>query len=149
MKERLYYLTYTSKMNQEMSEDELKKLVETSQFKNARSGITGLLISLNNTFIQYLEGEKENIEALYDTIKNDSRHKNIEIQFEGVLESRMFSKWHMSLETANQSTIERLPKTYSSQYKNMLESVDGSGSNFGLRLIIYFYELKYKLCHTQ
>lgn len=149
MKESLYYLTYTSKMNQEMSEDKLKKLVETSQVKNAQSGITGLLISLNNTFIQYLEGEKENVKTLYGTIKNDSRHKNIEIQFEGVLESRMFSKWNMSLETATQSNIERLPQAYSSQYKKMLESVDGSGSNFGLRLIIYFYELKYKLYQAQ
>ncbi|HAP70056.1 MAG TPA: hypothetical protein DCR04_10090 [Flavobacteriales bacterium] len=148
MKESLCYLTYTSKMNQEMSEDELKKLVETSQVKNAQSGITGLLISLNNTFIQYLEGEKENVKTLYGTIKNDSRHKNIEIQFEGVLESRIFSNWSMSLENATQSTIKQARDIDSFHGTKMLESFRGADSNLGLRLILYFYELKYKLRTT-
>ena len=149
MKESLCYLTYTSKMNQEMSEDELKKLVETSQVKNAQSGITGLLISLNNTFIQYLEGEKENVKTLYGTIKNDSRHKNIEIQFEGVLESRIFSNWSMSLENATQSTIKQARDIDSFHGTKMLESFRGADSNLGLRLILYFYELKYKLYQAQ
>ena len=135
-------------MNEDMSEDELKELVARSQVNNARSGITGLLISLNSTFIQYLEGEEEGVKTLYGKIKNDTRHKSIELQFEGSLESRIFSKWNMSLENATQSTIKQARDIDSFDGKKMLESFRCADSNFGLRLILYFYELKYKLQPT-
>jgi hypothetical protein len=135
-------------MNGELSEDELKKLVAISQVNNAHSGITGLLISLNNTFIQYLEGEEESVKTLYGKIKNDSRHKSIQVQYEGSLESRIFSKWKMSLENATQTTIEQARDIDSFHDKQVLEMFKGADSNLGVRLILYFYELKYKLGPT-
>ncbi len=91
----LYELLYTSVAKREMSLLELSKLLKQSRKKNVRLNITGLLVYHNREFMQILEGEKETILDLYDTITNDERHTSVKTFWEHSISERGFSKWAM------------------------------------------------------
>ncbi len=74
---------YASKTNSEHSQIKQDLIVLTEAVKfNSKNDITGVLYYGNGYFLQYLEGEKEQVEALfYKSILKDSRHQNCEIIF--------------------------------------------------------------------
>lgn len=58
------------------------ELLNQTEVRNNKLGIHGLLIFSEGNFFEVLEGEKELILDLYDTIKEDERHKNLITIFE-------------------------------------------------------------------
>jgi hypothetical protein len=63
--------------------------------KNARLGITGLLIYRQKEFIQLLEGDKEAIFSVYQTICNDRRNFANFLMWEEPITQRSFPDWTM------------------------------------------------------
>ena len=119
----LYELLYTSVAKWEMSSLELIELLEQSRKKNLRLNITGLLVYHNGEFMQILEGEKETVLELYDTITNDERHTSVKTFWEDSISERGFSKWAMGFvntENIELSTI----KGYSRFLKEGFSSAD-------------------------
>lgn len=91
----LYYLLYLSNATHPMEPGELKVLLDVCQKNNKGRDITGMLLYKGGCFMQILEGEKEQIRALFDKVCLDSRHENVvEIGFEPIRE-RSFSDWSM------------------------------------------------------
>lgn len=89
-------LIYISQFSHTLSEAEIVKLGDASRVRNSARGITGVLICLDETFFQILEGEKKVIDKLYDSIKRDSRHKDIVcLVNEDVGNSRLFPGQYM------------------------------------------------------
>jgi hypothetical protein len=66
-----------------------------SRRNNAARKVTGILVHKNGEFLQYLEGPKDVVTALYDKIANDKRHERIKIIENGDLEERVFPNWEM------------------------------------------------------
>ena len=100
----MYYLIYSSISKKDLSKDELFAILERSRSKNKMMGISGFLLCINEDyhpeiingkFIQVLEGDKKDVLKLYESIKKDSRHKNVVNLAEGVLLKRMFDNWSM------------------------------------------------------
>ncbi len=136
----LYELLYTSVAKHSMSPNELFELLEQSQEKNLRLNITGFLVYHNREFMQIIEGEKETVLYLYDTIANDERHTSVKTFWEHSISERGFSKWSMGFinpENLNLST----PKGYSRFLKEGFSSADiTSRQTIGRKLILSLSE---------
>ena len=70
-------ICYTSNPKRELSILELEALYDSSKRNNDKLSITGILVLHNNIFFQILEGEETVVNTLYQKIKKDPRHKNI------------------------------------------------------------------------
>lgn len=91
----LYHLVYISYATYPFSEKELEDLLRASQRYNKQNGITGMLLYLNEKFIQILEGETEAVEKLMDIIEVDPRHRKVSVILQGATHERVFKSWSM------------------------------------------------------
>ena len=92
---KLIELTYVSEPAQNMSFLGLMRLLYHSYSNNKALGITGALIYENNQFGQVIEGFEKDIEALWQKILKDARHKNVRLIEAKPISERSFSKWTM------------------------------------------------------
>ena len=76
-------------------EPHVARILLTSRRNNARRAVVGGLYYGNHRFFQYLEGAEEEVRALYDRIRDDSRHRNVKTLLEEQLEARTFEDWSM------------------------------------------------------
>ncbi|QEC74688.1 BLUF domain-containing protein [Mucilaginibacter ginsenosidivorax] len=95
----LYYLIYTSVPVRPMNEPELQDLLRVAREANSRFDVTGLLISLPESFIQLIEGPRANIEQLYLNIMADKRHYGVTTLREGLIDKRFFPDWAMAFKS--------------------------------------------------
>ena len=95
----MYYIVYVSSATQDFPESELLAILEKARLKNKQLGITGLLIYIDGNIIQILEGEKKNVDDLYNVIKSDDRHSGIIKLLEGTLPQRNFEEWSMQFKS--------------------------------------------------
>ncbi len=91
----MYRLLYMSTANFDFSNQELEELLEKSRKNNKERNISGLLIVKGRTFIQCLEGDKENVLFVYDKIQKDERHKDLIELIEEDASERYFPNWDM------------------------------------------------------
>jgi hypothetical protein len=91
----LAQIVYVSARKPLCTEEEIQKILASCQKNNSKINITGVLLYSNSQFIQYLEGEYNQIMELYDKIKLDSRHKNTVLISSGPIKARSFPSWHM------------------------------------------------------
>jgi hypothetical protein len=78
-----------------MTYDGLSDLLNDARLQNERSGITGMLLYQQDTFLQMLEGEEDDVRALYMKLLQDKRHKGLRIVLEGQTDKRIFDNWSM------------------------------------------------------
>ena len=71
------FLIYTSTASRLMSDLDLTDLLENCRNRNARDGLTGMLLYKDGSFMQVLEGEIEKILSTFARIQKHTRHKDI------------------------------------------------------------------------
>jgi acylphosphatase len=103
-----YCLTYFSTAAESTSERDIVDIVEFSRTKNARLGITGVLLYLNGNIVQVLEGQQEAVEGLYKSIQADPRHTNVRTVISHPIAQRLFSHWFMGYETLTSQQYEEV-----------------------------------------
>jgi len=87
--------TYVSKVNFEMSMDNLEPILETAKRNNAKNGLTGVLLFNKTYFIQSLEGSRPKINRLLKNLSADPRHSDMQIiEFKDIL-VRSWGQWSM------------------------------------------------------
>lgn len=106
---KLIELTYVSEPAQAISFLGLMRLLYHSYANNQALGITGALIYENNKFGQVIEGAEKNIEALWQKIQKDIRHKNVRLIESKTISERSFSKWTMVFQ-GNEEIAKNLPE---------------------------------------
>lgn len=89
-------LIYRSTQAYPVSLDDLRSILDKSREKNAQLGITGVLFFDGNDFIQVLEGGDREVQYLFEAIQGDSRHRDVTILSELVVEQREFGSWAMA-----------------------------------------------------
>ncbi len=94
----MYYLIYSSRSINSWDDPDLLNLLRVSSLNNRSRGITGLLLYVKDRFVQLLEGEKEKVLALYQTIGEDTRHAHVNTLLSGVHNEgqRLFPDWSMA-----------------------------------------------------
>ena len=86
---------YASRAAAKTDESILDDLLEQSRKKNLKLGITGLLCASDDVFVQILEGGRDEVCELYNSIAADKRHTHVRIlSFEEISERR-FGSWTM------------------------------------------------------
>ncbi len=91
----MYHLVYTSHAAAPLSEEDLIQLLEECRAFNKEHGISGMLLYLQGKFIQVLEGNKLEVQALYANIQKDPRHRRVTKVIEGNSPHRIFKGWSM------------------------------------------------------
>lgn len=91
----LHELAYLSTATRLLSDDELDGLLAQARAKNAELGVTGMLLYKDKSFLQVIEGDRDTLEGLYRTIRQDMRHQNVRQLFFRPLAARNFADWQM------------------------------------------------------
>ncbi len=99
----MYYLIYVSSAAVPMSSDDLLFLLERSRAKNVCLGITGMLVYMRGSFMQMLEGDKQVILELFESIKRDSRHTGVIEIMAGEIQHRNFENWSMGFSNMDEA----------------------------------------------
>ena len=102
----VYQLSYQSKAPTSFEAKDLDSILGSAVQNNERANISGCLVFYNNCFVQILEGSKENVISLYNKIKKDNRHHNLELLWQGEVDKKHFKEWGMLCHT-DQSTDEK------------------------------------------
>lgn len=101
---QLYSLIYISKPIKPFDTHELEELALEAQQKNATRDISGLLLYSNRFFLQVLEGDYEELSALYARLELDERHRDLELLTGAPASQRLFSGWSMGVLDISKST---------------------------------------------
>lgn len=90
---RLIYISRTDNITFENNKDIL-----TSSFEfNQGHDVSGVLVYGLGFFIQCLEGDEKTVDALYETISQDTRHYDVKLVCKTQIDKRDFPQWNMSL----------------------------------------------------
>ena len=73
----------------------LSGLLIDSRENNEKHNITGSLICRADIYLQMLEGPKKKVSELFEKIKRDDRHLEVEVLSEGAIKERLFPNWAM------------------------------------------------------
>lgn len=91
----LIRLIYNSLPAVRFSREDVFHLVRHARERNERDGITGVLIYDSVRFLQYLEGDDSVVDACFDRIKADLRHREIDVITRQETHERAFKSWKM------------------------------------------------------
>jgi hypothetical protein len=86
---------YVSHAAETMTQEALLSLLQQCLANNESSGVTGMLLYGNDTFLQVLEGEEAVLDSVIDKIRKDPRHSRIHFLYRKPLERRQYSDWSM------------------------------------------------------
>lgn len=89
-------IKYVSQWRHELEPAEIDALVEQASRKNRELGITGILMTSGRLFYQVIEGPGAEIDALYEAIAADPRHRDVLLLgVEDGIAERLFPNWSM------------------------------------------------------
>ena len=71
-------------------------ILRSAQAHNAVNGITGVLCQGRGVYLQVLEGERSQVNALYARIALDKRHHRVVIRQQEDISRRRYGKWAMA-----------------------------------------------------
>jgi Sensors of blue-light using FAD len=91
----MFSLVYVSSAVRQFSKAELLTLLEKSRENNTSLGISGMLLYKDGNFLQVLEGEEQQVRALYAKITDDLQHKGSMALLQGFENERAFPDWSM------------------------------------------------------
>ncbi|MCU0451358.1 MAG: BLUF domain-containing protein [Bernardetiaceae bacterium] len=83
-------LVYLSIRKKACTEDDIAQILAKAEQNNSKEGITGVLLYSATRFVQYLEGEFQQIDGLYSKIKRDPRHERVTLLHTGLIQQRYF-----------------------------------------------------------
>ncbi|MDK2597261.1 BLUF domain-containing protein [Pseudoalteromonas obscura] len=93
----LIELIYISTVTTPLCDEELESLRRQCAAANQLRGISGMLLYDGHHFMQVIEGERPRVEQLFEHIKQDKRHINVEALICNPIKKRNFRKWAMGL----------------------------------------------------
>ena len=94
---------------------DLANILEQSRHNNALDGITGLLWSDGESFLQVFEGPKASVALTFDRILADSRHHSLKTLSDRLITEREFGTWNMAHRRAGDA-----PDAYDAQMRRWL-----------------------------
>jgi len=98
-------VSYVSRTKQPMSSQDLLELLLECRTNNEASGVTGMLLYGNGTFLQAIEGEDDVIERLVDTIQKDPRHDRVQMLNRESISKRQYADWSMGFENVSDADL--------------------------------------------
>lgn len=94
---------YASRPVRPLDGDVLDRILEQSRRNNPSRGVSGLLCVADDLFLQALEGGRDEVCGLFNTIVRDDRHTDVRLLVYTEISERRFGNW-----TMGQVNIDRL-----------------------------------------
>ncbi|MCH8553348.1 MAG: BLUF domain-containing protein [Natronospirillum sp.] len=92
-------------------EPNVGRILQASRTNNARRGVGGVLFYGDGCFFQCLEGERDIVKPLLETIRQDERHTDIRVVSEQSAKQRYFEDWTMKYTSINDA-VKTMLKTH-------------------------------------
>ena len=86
---------YASRAKAPLAPGMFEAILEQSRKNNLANGITGLLCFAKDTFVQVLEGGRDEVSELFNTIVRDDRHDTVRLLVFEEIPQRQFASWTM------------------------------------------------------
>ncbi|MBT8263545.1 MAG: BLUF domain-containing protein [Bacteroidia bacterium] len=86
-------ICYVSTASPSLNKEGLSELYKEVILKNTLFNITGILLYSDGNFMQIMEGEADELGALYQNIENDSRHHHLIKLTESNISQRIFENY--------------------------------------------------------
>lgn len=105
---RLVYASRAARSGANASPASVDAILEQSRRKNPQAGITGILCDSGELFIQVLEGGRDEVCELYNTIARDPRHERVRILAYEEIQERRFGGWtmgHVNIDKVNPALL--------------------------------------------
>ena len=104
----LVRLLYASRAAAPLTTPVVESILAQSRAHNPKLGITGILCYSHDLFLQVLEGSRDAVCELYNTIVRDERHDHVRILSYEEIAERRFGNWtmgHVDVTTVNPSLL--------------------------------------------
>lgn len=131
----LSYLVYISLRTPECTDSEIDKILKSCQTNNKHDDITGVLLYSQKQFVQYLEGENDKIVALFEKIKQDSRHTKVIMMTNFPIKERVFPSWEMAGKPVDFSKLDYQTSITSQDKREFDKLLAGETTNQALNII--------------
>src|ERR1700712_2972875 len=119
----MHNLIYLSSASYLFSDEELIDILNKSRLNNTRLNITGLLLYNEGSILQILEGEKDVLQTLFETISKDVRHKSILKMIDSSINERSFQEWSMGFKQISKSDWNTLQGYLNLENKDELKRI--------------------------
>lgn len=93
MRQIIYRSTTTAETNR--AADDIPGILRQAVARNGIDGITGLLYTEEDTFLQAIEGPPESMTELLARLFGDTRHRDLKILVDRPVTQREFGDWTM------------------------------------------------------
>jgi hypothetical protein len=90
-------LAYRSRAVTPPTDRELDVLLGNAQSRNRAEQLSGLLIYDQGYYFQWLEGPQEALQRVWNSIRHDPRHRDVQILREQTMPKRFFGEWDLRL----------------------------------------------------
>ena len=135
----LHTIVYMSSLVAPWSEAMIEGIVRHSRERNARDGVTGVLLHCDGSVMQYLEGPKATVQATFRRIANDARHSGLLVVIDAPASDRTFPSWVMGHLEVTRSEFLQLE---SAEWRRVAEGAAAdstrSSTSPGLALLRHF-----------
>ena len=111
-------VTYVSREVAGLTSDRLLALISQCHRNNPSKGLTGMLLHVNGTFLQVLEGEESVVDALMSAIAQDPRHTGMTIVRRETVTGRQFDGWSMGFERVTDESLKSVPGLHNFGLRN-------------------------------
>ncbi|WP_370261899.1 BLUF domain-containing protein [Limnobacter sp.] len=139
----MHAIAYVSCASRPLSDDDLEFILLSSRINNEKHGITGVLLHHDSNFLQYIEGEKDSLLAVYNRIKSSNCHRNIFEMLNGPVPQRYFSSWSMGFATVPKTLLLKLEQAkWASQVEDL---AGGQAQSDGVGLLLNFWQYSCKV----
>lgn len=91
---QIIYTSVTTKTTGRAADD-CTAILRVASGRNGLDGITGLLYTEEDSFLQVIEGPEESVAELLESLYADTRHRDIRILVDQIVEHREFGDWMM------------------------------------------------------
>jgi hypothetical protein len=95
----LMSVIYASRSTESFHEHEIPDLLKQARLANAKHEITGMLLYIDGSFLQVLEGQPDMTEAVFGTILRDKRHTQVTLIEKETIPERAYEGWTMNHKT--------------------------------------------------
>ena len=124
-------IIYTSHISDGTDDGDIFEMIKKAQKYNIHREISGFLVSDSKMLVQLIEGNKSDVDELFDKIKIDSRHYDVQIQFEDMTDSRIMPFLGMGLCLINSHSNYQQDFYFNrSQAKEFSSLFEGSAGDF-------------------
>jgi hypothetical protein len=118
-----------------MTDDALEGLLVEARGLNIASGITGVLLCNDRSFVQCFEGTSAAVDVTWDRIRGSRRHKDVYELMNEAVRQCSFPAWEMGFRRAATSDLLSL----STAHWESMSRLASSGESAGFQLLQEFW----------